>query len=262
MVDSDPEPEKPGAYYVNRIIQLLLASLALLYVATVLIADTLAAERIVWIIEWRDLHWQPGDLHRWLWSITKDWGVSLNALSWLHYRQWQSFDLFKFTFWLVLPFLFCLPRMEWGWLSPLRMQARDWLGLLFIAAAGAGAMKLIPMVPELRQLYPALSHLPGEARWEYFQAQLMWTLSWLIGWEFLHRYLLLRAGNAISSGWGWLLVPLVEGLYHLQKPLLEAVGMVTLSVVLTQWTLRRRTLIPALLAHFVIELQLLGYQLL
>ncbi len=239
-----------------------LALLAAVYVVAVLTADTLAAQRVEWLIDWRDLHWSLSDLHRWLWSVTEGWGVELGQLSWLQDRRWQSFDVFKFAFWLLLPLLFCLPRMEWAWLGLRRMRGSDWLGLMMIAAAGGGAMAIIPMVPELRQTYPGLGYLPGAARWEYFQLQLFWILSWLIGWEFLHRYVLLRAVSRISPAWGWLLVPLCEGAYHLQKPLLEAGGMVLLSLLLTHWTLRRRTLMPALLAHLLIELELLAYQLL
>lgn len=240
----------------------LLAVVALLYVVAVLAADSLAAMRIEYLFDWEDLHWRASDLYRWLWSSLKDTGISLSGLSWLQYRQWQSFDLFKFGFWLLLPFLFCIPRMDWSWLGPRRIRSRDWWTLALVAAAGAGAMAVIPMVPELAMTYPTLTHLPGAAKWEFFQAQLLWTLSWLLGWEFLHRYVLLRAGTVFSSRWGWWLVPIAEGLYHLQKPLLEAGGMFALSILLTNWTLRRRTLMPALLAHFIIEIELLAYQLL
>lgn len=251
---------------MSRAFELPLVYLALLYVAAVLAADTLAAQRIDWAgwgaFEWHDLRWHPADLHRWLWSVARGWGVSSGSLSWLQYGQWQSFDLFKFAFWLALPLVFCVPRMEWAWLGVRRMRGRDWLGLLLIAAAGVGAMALIPLISELRQTYSRMSFLTGATRWEHLQSQLVWLLSWLLGWEFLHRYVLLRSAWALSLRHGWWLVPLAEGLYHLQKPLLEATGMVALSVVLTQWTMRRRTLLPALLAHLLIELELLAYQLL
>lgn len=232
-----------------------------LYVASVLLVDTLAAQDVEYLMVWQELHWQLQDMHRALWPQLKAWGVSLSSLSWMLVPAGQSFDLFKFCFWLLLPLLCCLPWLDGGWLGAGRMEARDWLGLLVIAALGAVVMQLIPWVPELRQQYPGLSFLPAGVKQEYLIAQLLWLASWLLGWEFLHRYLLLRAGLSLSARWGWLLVPVVEGLYHLQKPMLEMLGMVALSVVLTQWTVRRRTLLPALLAHLLIELELLLYQL-
>ncbi len=247
---------------MSRSEQVICAVLAVVYVALVLLVDTLAMQRVEYLLDWKDVLWYPHDLHQLAWHALKPWGVSLGSLSWLQYPPILSFDLTKFGFWFLIPLLICLPRMEWAWLGFRRMKGRDWLVLAMVLSAGACAMTVIPQVPELRQTYPSLTHLPAAARWDYFQTQLFWILSWLIGWEFLHRYVLLRAGLALSPKWGWWLVPLAEGLYHLQKPLLEAAGMVALSVVLTQWAWRRRTLMPALLAHLLIEFELLAYQLL
>lgn len=201
------------------------------YVALVLGIDTLATQEVEWLIDWTSLQWMAG-----------------------------SFDLYKWLAWGLLPFLICWPRMRWSWLNPGALNRQDMAFLFVILLGGMAAMALIPHVPALQQNYPAWQLLPADLRWQQFQGQLMWTLSWLLGWEFLHRYCLLRAALRISPAWGWWLVPLSEGLYHLQKPLLEAAGMVLLSILLTQWTLRRGNLMPALLAHCLIELELMAYQ--
>lgn len=247
---------------MSRSLQVFCACLALIYVVVVLLVDTLAMQRVGTPIDWKDLLWHPRDLFRALWQLLKPLGVPLESLSWLQFPAARTFDLSKFCFWLVIPFLFCIPRMDWSWLGFRRMKGRDWLILAMIISAGVAAMSVIPLVPELSRIYPRLTYLPASARWDYFQGQLFWILSWLIGWEFLMRYVLLRSSLTILPAWGWWLVPVVEGIYHLQKPLLEAGGMFALSVVLTYWTLHRRTLMPALMAHLLIEFELLAYQLL
>lgn len=211
----------------------------LAYVFLVLLVDTLAAQDVELLIDW--------DVFSWRFDSR---------------GPWAAFDLYKFLLWLLLPLTICLPRMDWAWLSWRGMQQVDWLLMLGVAVAGALAMALIPFIPGLQQQYPSLSLLPQDVRIEQFQMHLIWTFSWLLGWEFLHRYCLLKVAVARFPVWGWCLVPLSEGLYHLQKPPLEALGMVMLSVFLTKWTLKRGTLLPALLAHFLIELELMAYQLL
>jgi hypothetical protein len=117
-------------------------------------------------------------------------------------------------------------------------------------------MWLIPRIPELRVIYLPMSLLPPAEKPAVAAGQLLWTLSWLPGWEFLMRYLLLGVVAMRWPRYGWLLVPLVEGAYHLQKPLMGAGGMLLLSLVLTRWALLRRNGLLPLLAHFLIEVEL------
>jgi membrane protease YdiL (CAAX protease family) len=84
-----------------------------------------------------------------------------------------------------------------------------------------------------------------------------WNASWLIGWEFMHRYMLLGAAQKAAPHWGWLLVPLSETLYHLQKPPIEMLGMLALSVVLTLWCMKRGNWLLGFLVHLIIEVELL-----
>ena len=233
----------------------MMAMLAIVYVAIVLVVDTLASQDVVWIIDWHQFDWKPTHVYSWLAQyLPPDF---MRVFGWLRHGDIQRFEVFKFIFWLLLPLLVCLPWMDWDWLGWRSWRAIDWVMVLGLALAGMLAMLLIPEVPELRRRYPGMSMLPLDYKLEYLASKTFWILSWLVGWEFLHRYVLLRAGNRLWPGWGWMIVPLSEGLYHLQKPLLEAAGMVVLSVILTQWALRRHSLLLPLLVHLIIEIELL-----
>jgi len=147
-------------------------------------------------------------------------------------------------------------RLDWGYFGLKRWKRSDYYLLLGLAVTGVAVMLIIPHVPALRQIYPSVRGRSAQAKWGFVSAQLVWTFSWLLGWEFLHRYVLLRPAAALWPRLGWLLVPLSEGVYHLQKPLIEAGGMVLLSIVLTQWTVRRRNMLLPFLVHLVIEVAL------
>ncbi|MGH8631792.1 MAG: hypothetical protein ACREU7_13645, partial [Burkholderiales bacterium] len=159
-------------------------------------------------------------------------------------------------------FLLCLRGMDWGAFGWKRFQRADWIVLGVLAAAGAAAMFLIPHIPELRRTYPNLSALDPAVKLDYFNGKLIWIFSWLLGWEFLHRYFLLRAVHVRWPRFGWLLVPLAEGLYHLQKPLIEAGGMLLLSIVLTRWALARNNVLLPFVAHLIIEIEVVLFMLL
>ncbi len=233
----------------------LMAIAACVYVALVLTVDTLASQDVIWLIDWHQFDWKPADVYRWLTGQLP--GLPREYVSWLRHGDLNRFEVFKFIFWFLVPFLFCLPWMDWRWIGWRQWASADVAIVCALALLGMVAMLLIPEFQSLRSRYPSMSILPLDMKLDYLGSKLVWILSWLIGWEFLHRYLLLRASVRLAPNWGWLLVPLSEGLYHLQKPLLEAAGMVALSVILTQWTLRRRNLVLPLLVHLLIELELL-----
>lgn len=184
----------------------------------------------------------------------------------------NGFDLYKFLAWFAIPFALCLfavvakplgrvfPPLEPGYFGFTRWKAVDWVLLALIAACGLIAVLLIPRFESLHSIYPTLSDAAVAVREDFLRRQVLWWASWLIGWEFLHRYVLLRHFGE-RWRWGWVIVPLSEGLYHLVKPLPEAAGMVLLSVVVTLWALKRRNVMLPFLGHLVIELELLAYQL-
>ena len=72
----------------------------------------------------------------------------------------------------------------------------------------------------------------------------------------MHRYFLLRPVMHRFPRYGWLIVPLCETIYHLQKPLLEAGGMAVFSLLLTWWTMKRRNMLLPFIAHLYIEILL------
>lgn len=205
------------------------ALLAVAYVAIVLGLDTLAAQRVQFPVEWRVLlTFCPG-----------------------------GFDVFKFLAWFIIPFLLALPHLDKDAFTFKRWRKNDVYMLLGLVLAGALAVILIPLLPGVRESYGGYGHLDAAQKQSMFFRHLSWTASWLIGWEFLHRYFLLRPCDNWLPRAGWLIVPLSEGLYHLQKAPLEALGMVALSVVLTLWARRRQNVLLPFLVHLAIELELI-----
>ncbi len=207
----------------------LVAALCVLsYVAVVHTADTLAANNVKAGIDWGMFRW----------------------------RLDNGFDLFKFVVWFAVPFAFCIPRMRWSWFSFKGWRKLDIYLLSLLALSGAIAVLAIRYIPSLNEVYgysKTISDIPSE---------LIYTFSWLLGWEFIHRYALLRRMDAWLPKLGWLVVPIVEGVYHLQKPPIEAVGMVAFSLVVTFWARKRRNALLPFFAHLIIELELLCFMVL
>ncbi|MCC6698615.1 MAG: CPBP family intramembrane metalloprotease [Candidatus Hydrogenedentes bacterium] len=204
------------------------------YVAAVLLVDTLVAMRVRTPIDWRVFSW------------TTEGG----------------FDLFKFVAWFVIPFLICLTTMDWGWIGVARWKRSDTMLLAAIALLGMLAILGIMFIPALRDYYPSLSHRTWPEKWDSMMRALFWVASWLVGWEFLHRYFLVRPFSARWPRFGWLIVPVSEGAYHLQKHWAEMLLMVAFSVALTWWTVRRKNALLPFLAHLIIEVELIAFMVL
>lgn len=199
------------------------------YVIIVLSFDTLATQRVHYPFEWRYLHkFSPG-----------------------------GFDVFKFVAWFVIPFLLALPHLDRHAFTFKRWQRKDVYILLGLVLAGALAVLVIPLLPGVRESYRGYGDLSTEQKQALLFWHLSWTASWLIGWEFLHRYFLLRPWDKWLPRTGWLIVPLSEGVYHLQKAPIETLGMVALSVVLTLWARKRQNVLLPFLVHLAIELELI-----
>jgi hypothetical protein len=226
----------------------------IIYIVLVLGIDTLAAQRAHWPFPWSRLQWH----------------LSTTFPS-LRGTAWAGFDVFKSVFWLIIPFCVSLWRMDWRYLLARRWDRWDVALVGGLTVFGMVAMYVIPHIPALQAIYPSLGHLSAEQKWGYVQRAMVWNASWLIGWEFLHRYVLLRAvqREELTGRWGlpdgklsqwyWLAVPLSETLYHLQKPGLEALGMGIFSVILTLWCLSRKKWLVACLVHLIIEVELVAF---
>lgn len=178
----------------------------------------------------------------------------LPAFRWNHA---SGFDLYKCVFWLVIPFALSWRGMDWHAFTFRRWTRRDIVFLCALTALGLAALALVPHIPQLNAMYADQSHRSPEVKRALIQHYLVWDLSWLPGWEFLHRYFLLRAVAARWPKYGWLLVPLSEGLYHLPKSYVEAGGMVIFSLLATRWALQRRNIVIPFVAHAAIEVGLL-----
>lgn len=204
------------------------------YVGIVLLVDTLAAYGAQTPLDWRLFRWVgPG-----------------------------RFDWFKFIMWLVVPFLFCVRRMDWGYYGVARWRRLDWALLGGLALVSLLAVLAVQVFPSLRAYYPSYRHLHWAQKWEFVRHSLLWVTSWLVGWEFLHRYFLLRPFAARWPRWGWLIVPFSEGVYHLQKAWVEMAAMVAVSAVFTVWALRRKNALLPFLAHLIVEVELILFMVL
>jgi len=100
---------------------------------------------------------------------------------------------------------------------------------------------------------------------ERFQRFLIFTASTIIGWEVIHRGFLLGGGQycltkhykinpTAAAIIMTVIVCIFEVLFHIKKPIYEAVGMIVASPLLSYLTIKTRSLWPALTFHLLIEL--------
>jgi membrane protease YdiL (CAAX protease family) len=236
----------------------LLTGFVIAYVAAVLTVDALAFLGVTWPFDWRIFRWRPFELYRCALGL----GIDRDALAWLAADSLQRLDVFKLLCWFILPLVLSLRRFEWDWLGVKRCKRSDLLILAGVLVVGLAAIALMGYSQTLRSYYPDLSGHSADWKWSFFVQQSFWIFSWLPGWELLHRYLLLRRAAIQWPRFGWLLIPFFEVTYHLMKPGLEALGMAIFSLLLTWWALKRRNLLLPLLAHLIIELELVLFLLL
>ncbi len=228
----------------------LLAGVTLVYAAAVLGVDILATLGVQVPIDWTFFRWTAWE------------GPLIATGGRPPFMRAMGVDLFKFFAWFAIPFLICLPWMDWRFLGWKRWRRIDAVFMAIAFFVGLGAVSLIAFVPGLRDFYPSLAGAETADKVRFVVHMLAWTFSWLLGWEFLHRYVLLRVLDRPMPRWGWLLIPLYEGVYHLVKHPLEAVGMVLASVLLTAWTRNSRNVALPFLAHLIIEVQLILFMVL
>lgn len=171
---------------------------------------------------------------------------------------WGEFDFTDLLIWMVIPFVLVFRKIDWSYFGFSRWEQRDIGLLLAIMAAGWFSMQMIPLFPSLSQYYE-IPPSPAEKR-ELVLHSIVWTLSWLPGWEFLHRYVLLTRLEKAWKNRGWMLIPMIETVYHFQKPMPEAFGMMVLSIVLTCWARKRRNVLLPFCAHGVVEMDLLLFR--
>lgn len=216
------------------------------YVAAVLLIDALAANNIRW-------HLDAGAFHP---------VIHWNVFTWRGSGPLEQFDFFKFLFWLVIPVTLCARRMEWAYFGFARWKRTDIYLFFALAVTGLLCVFAILFIPQLREWYPSGSGLAWSEKRILLYRQTVWNISWLPGWEFLHRYFLLRPLADRWPRWGWVVVPIAEALYHLQKDPLEMAAMFAAGIAFTLWARARRNLLLPFLVHATVEAGLAAFQVL
>lgn len=201
------------------------------YAVAALAVDSLATANSQWLIDWSVFYW----------------------------RLRYGFEISTTILWLVIPCALMFPHLDPHCFTFRRWKKVDALLLLILILAGAAGVLLIRYIPELNRYYASQAHLSPAMKRTFIIGNLAWITSWLIGWEFLHRVFLMRYLQTLLGKAGPCLIPVFEFVFHLQKSLPEAGGMLLLSAVLTYWSYRRRNVLLPLLAHLAIELTLVAY---
>ncbi|NLN93864.1 MAG: CPBP family intramembrane metalloprotease [Candidatus Hydrogenedens sp.] len=222
--------------------------LTVFYVLLILVIDFLASSQLMFPFDWSWFSWSLADVLRHIPPLSDQ--VSILAPA-------DHFDLFKFVFWFLLPFLFSYQKLDKDWIMPGKFQRKDWYFTAFLFLTGFIVLAALLLTPSLRHYYGQKEWVGASAKFQRAVRFLIWETSWLPGWEFLCRYVFLRALLQIRPRYLWLLLPVVEGLFHLQKPLIEALGMTVFSLFLTGWTVRRKNLFLPFCAHLFVEVLLL-----
>jgi membrane protease YdiL (CAAX protease family) len=102
-------------------------------------------------------------------------------------------------------------------------------------------------------LYPSIEFDSPSSKLSWASHKMIWNISWLTGWEFLHRYLLLTCFEKAFPKKGWFAVCMIEFVFHFQKAFLEAIGMLIFSVIVTYWAYKRKNIVLPFFAHLMIE---------
>ena len=125
-------------------------------------------------------------------------------------------------------------------------------GILFLSFL---AMFIIPHIDSLNNYYKAQSNISFDDKIIFAKRLMIWNFSWLIGYEFLFRFVLLK--QYLKHDKYYYVITLLEVLYHFNKPYPEMFGVFFLSIFLTYWVRLRRNFLIALLGHFFVECSLL-----
>ncbi len=231
----------------NNITPLLFPTIIIIYSISVLFIDLLISFNANFIIHWGVFKLNLTDL---LLKIPILKNFSFVTL-------FEYFDLYKFLFWLIIPFILFNKFIDFKWWSIKRWQKRDYILFSFFFLICFSSLIFVILSPTLQKYYPGMSTLPPKQKILISFQQIFWIISWLPGWEFLNRHLLLRACGQFSKRYGWFLVTVVETLYHISKALLEILGMFIFSFIACIWSQRKEDNLMAFLCHLIIEIGLI-----
>ena len=240
-----------AAQYTHKIPYI--AILVVGYVALVLSLDVFVTIGDYRTVNWGVFLWRPADLQ----ALLELLHVPHFLVSWMGLSLLTQVDLFKLFFWLAIPAAICFWHMDWDYFTTRRIKPLDWQFLIGMCVLAVLAIVSVRFIPALSHIYHGSGEISLLGKLSFLIKKLLWVLSWLVGWEFMHRYFLLRRVALDFPRFGWLLVPLSEGTYHLVKPWPEMLAMVAFSVLMTQYTLRRKNVVVPFLAHLAVELSLI-----
>jgi hypothetical protein len=160
-------------------------------------------------------------------------------------------DLYKLVAWLLIPLGITIRNIDWSFFTIKPWRRSDYR-LLIVAFLLQG------VIVRSIFLFPGIdSNLP-RVRGANIGMLISWELSWLLGWEFLLRYVLLRELDKIGRRWPLVVIPLLEVLYHLSwTTAVMPVGVGIYSIILTAWARSRQNCLLPFLTHVSLELELL-----
>ncbi len=167
-----------------------------------------------------------------------------------------NYNAFRFVFWFIIP---CILFFLTLYIHPIRKDYRDWLNPKYVNRKDVILVISITVCFMLVLLF--MPYIPGvntyyrQGNFNLFNYSL-WLIAWLPGWELMHRVLLLMQAEQIHKRWAWLMVPMLEGIYHYGKPVLEVMAMFGFSFLMCWWTMKRRNALVPITAHLLIELLL------
>jgi membrane protease YdiL (CAAX protease family) len=179
-------------------------------------------------------------------------GGPLSFLAWQHS---SGFEIFPFVFWLILPVIIWRKMLDKSYFSFKGIKKIDWMILFGVLALSFIVMFIIPHIESLKDYYMPPENFGTAKKIAFAKKIMIWNFSWLIGYEFLFRYVFFK--KCLEQDKYYYLITLFEVLYHFNKPYPEMVGVFFLSIFLTYWTRLRRNFLIPLVAHFLIELSLL-----
>ncbi|HOV34068.1 MAG TPA: hypothetical protein PLX23_11985 [Candidatus Hydrogenedens sp.] len=223
-----------------------LAISIIIYTISVLIIDLLATFNIHFIFNWG------------IFNI--DLSYILNKIPAFRNSLFSflfiDFDLRKFFLWLIIPIIIFNKAVDFYWFSFKSWKKNDYFILLGVSILCVASLVFVILSPTLSSYYLGFKTLPFNQKVIIFFQQIFWIISWLLGWEFLNRHLLLRACLRLNKKYAWIFVPIVETVYHIHKAFLEMIGMSMFSIFACLWTIRKENNLLAFLCHLLIELGL------
>lgn len=150
---------------------------------------------------------------------------------------------------------------QMGFAKP-RLSARLWRWVLGFAVLVVVLVPLIQLSQNSQQFYRYLN-APGPAQARFWSFA-VFTLSTLPAWEWMHRsFLLFGLRNILTRDFKLkpeIVHPLIiaqvcafEVLFHFQKPMLEALGMIVASFALSWLALESESIWLSFLLHHLVE---------